>query len=70
MLPPVGNLSRDTQFMHARVFSPNLFGKFKSMVTPRHVIARLEIQHFKALCVFSSFQLAQGLLRRAVFPQS
>jgi hypothetical protein len=37
-LPAVGNLSRNTQFMHARVFRPNLFGKFKSMVTPRHVL--------------------------------
>ena len=48
-LPPVGNLSRNTQFMHARVLNPNLFGQFKSMVTPRHVIACLAKQHFKAL---------------------
>ena len=35
-LPPVGYLSRNTQFRHARFFRPNLFGKYKSMVTPRH----------------------------------
>jgi hypothetical protein len=38
-LPPVGDLSRNTQFRHVRFFRPNLFGKFKSMVTPRHVPA-------------------------------
>ena len=37
-LPSVGNLSRNTQFMHARLCCPNLFGDLKSMVTPRHVL--------------------------------
>jgi hypothetical protein len=58
-LPPVGNLSRNTEFMHARVFHPNLFGKFKSMVTPRH---------FPALpCLWTTVWLSTSISTMTLF---